>query len=61
MNNAIRSGSDSERGIHAIITTPIIPNRRATAIGNVHRESIYYPAASEISSNNRSINTSAST
>jgi len=63
MNNAMRSDPDSEpikQGIHVLTTTPIIQNRRATTIGNVHRESIYYPAISEVSSNNRSITTSAS-
>jgi hypothetical protein len=63
MNNVIRSDSDSEsikQEIHALTTTPIIQSRRATTIGNVHRESIYYPAISEVSSNNRSITTSAS-
>jgi hypothetical protein len=63
MNNAMRSNSDSEpikQGIHALTTTPIIQNRRATTIGNVHPESIYYPAIAEVSSNNRSITTSAS-
>ncbi len=63
MNNTKRSNSESEsikRGIHALTATPIISNRRATTIGNVHRDSIYYPTVSEISPSHRSATTSAS-
>lgn len=60
----MRFDSDSEsikRGVFAIAATPLVGNRRATAIGNMHRGSIYYPAISEVSLDDRSINTSAST
>ena len=63
MNNTIRSDSDSEsikQEVQALTTTSIIPNRRATTIGNIHRGSIYYPAISELSSNNKSMTTSIS-
>jgi hypothetical protein len=63
MNNVMRSDSDSEsikQGIYALTTTPIVQNRRAATIGNVHQELIYYPAISEVSSHNRSITTSTS-
>ena len=63
MNRTKRSDSDSEstkRGIQALTKTTLVLNRRATTVGNVNRESIYYPAVSEVSSNNRSITTSAS-
>ncbi len=62
-NKKIRSDSDSEsarRGVQASTTVPIAPNKRASTVGNVHRGSIYYPAISEISPNNRSSTTSTS-
>jgi hypothetical protein len=63
MNKKIRSDSDSEsarRGIHASATAPMALNKRASTVGNVHRGSVYYPANSEISQNNRFSNTSTS-
>jgi hypothetical protein len=63
MNKKIRSDSDSEsvkRGVHVLTTMPIVPSNRASTLANVNRGSIYYPAVSELSPNNRLITTSAS-
>lgn len=63
MSNTIRSDSYSEsvqRGLHPLITTPIVPQRRSATTGNVSRKSMNYPAISQSFPNTRSATISGS-